>query len=72
MCPKLRDHQLKIINENIMVTTNQKPVTDTHTKKRKESKHNTTDSHQITREESKRKEKEQEINRKTTRKQLTK
>ena len=37
-----------------MVTTNQKSVIDKHTKKRKEFKHNTKDSHQITREESKR------------------
>ena len=39
-----------------MVTTNQKSIIDTHTKKRKESKHNAKDSHQITREENKRKE----------------
>ena len=31
-----------------MVTTNQKSVIDTHAKKRKELKHNTKDSHQIT------------------------
>ena len=37
-----------------MVTRNQKSVIDTLTKKRKESKYNITDSHQITRKESKR------------------
>ena len=34
-----------------MVNINQKSITDTHTEKRKESKHNTKDSHQITREQ---------------------
>ena len=34
-----------------MVTENQKSITDIHTKKKKESKHNTNDSHQITREQ---------------------
>ena len=41
-----------------MVTTNQKSIIDTHTQKKtkkKKSKHNTKDSHQITGEESKRK-----------------
>ena len=37
-----------------MVTANQKSIIYTHTKKKKESKHNTEDSHQITREENKR------------------
>ena len=37
-----------------MVTANQKSTIDIHTKKKKESKHNTKDSHQITREENKR------------------
>ena len=36
-----------------MVTTNQKSIIDIHTKKEKESQHNTKDSHQITREENK-------------------
>ena len=40
---------------NLMVTTNQKSIIDTHTKKTKESKHTTKGRHQITREESKRK-----------------
>ena len=34
-----------------MVTVNQKSIIDTHTKKKKEFKHNTKDSYQITREE---------------------
>ena len=38
---------------NLMVTTNHKSVIGTHTKKRKESKHNTKESHQITMEEAK-------------------
>ena len=36
-----------------MVTANQKSTTDTHTNEKKQSKHNTKDSHQITREEKK-------------------
>ena len=36
---KLRDQQL--LYQNLMVTTNQKSTIDTHTKKKKESKHNT-------------------------------
>ena len=34
-----------------MITTDQKSTIDTHTKKKKQSKHNTKDSHQITREQ---------------------
>ena len=37
-----------------MVTTNHNSTIDTHTKKKKQSKHNTKDSHQIAKEESKR------------------
>ena len=37
-----------------MVTTNQKSTIDTHTQKKKESKHNTKYSHQITGGETKR------------------
>ena len=81
---KLRDQQLKTITytyihmhthvhillyRNLMVTTNQKSIIDTHTKKRKESKHNIKDSHQITREDKK---KEQKRTTKATPKQLTK
>ena len=58
---KLRDRELKtilymyrLLYQNLMVTSNQKSATDIHTKKKKESKHNTKDSHQITLEENKR------------------
>ena len=37
-----------------MITTNQKTIIDIHPKKKKESKHNTKDSHQIRKEENKR------------------
>ena len=40
--------------KNLMVIANQKLIIDTHTKKKKEFKHNTKDSHQITRVENKR------------------
>ena len=56
---KLRDQQLKKITymyrelyKNLMITANQKSIIAIHTKKKKESKHNT-DSHQITREQKK-------------------
>ena len=55
-----------------MITTKQKSIIDTHTKKGKEYKHNTKNSHQITREESKRRKKEQKRTTKTIQKQLTK
>ena len=51
---------------DLMVTANQKLIIDTQMKKRKESKHNTKDSHQITKEEGKRKGKEQKRTTKTT------
>jgi len=41
-----------------MVTTKQKPRADTQKIKRKESKHTTTENHQITKEKGKRREKE--------------
>ena len=47
----------KLLYINFMVTTNQKSIIDTHTEKKKESKHNTEDSHQTTREENKRRKK---------------
>ena len=57
----LRDQQLKTIlyiyslpYQNLMVTANQKPATDTHMKKKKQSIHNSKDGHQITNEENKR------------------
>ena len=42
-----------LLYQNFMVSANQKSTIDTHTKKEKQSKHNTKDSHQITREENK-------------------
>ena len=53
-----------------MVTTNQKSVIYLHTKKKKESKHNTKESHQITREENK--EEREKKTYKNKSKQLTK
>ena len=52
-----------------MVTANQKSIIDIHTKKKKESKQNTKDSHQITREQ---KWKGKKRPTKTNSKQLTK
>ena len=60
---KLRDQQLRtdiyiyiyIYSRYLIVTTNQKSIIDTHTTKKKEPKHNTKDSHQITRNKRKRK-----------------
>ena len=54
-----------------MVTANQKPTIDIHTKKKKESKHNTKVSYQITREENKRG-REEKSPTKSNPKQLTK
>ena len=59
---KLRDHKLKqsciyiyrLLYQNLMVTANQKSTIDIHTKKKKESKYNTKNSHQIAREKNKR------------------
>ena len=58
---RLRDQQLKTITyvyrllyKNLMVTANEKSIIDTHTEKKKESKHNTAGNHYITREENKR------------------
>ena len=57
---KLKYHQFKtilftyrLLYQEHIVTTNQKSTIETHTKKKKESKHNTKVSHQITREENK-------------------
>ena len=75
MCLNLSDHPIKIdcyvhrlLNMNLMVTTNQETMIDRHTQKRKGSKHNTKESHQITMEDKKRR-KEQGRTTKTTRKQ---
>ena len=58
---KLKDLQLKtiffiyrLLYKNLMVTATQKSTVATHTKKKKESKHNTKVSHQIAREENRR------------------
>ena len=49
MCSNL----YRLLFINLIVTTNQKCVIDTHMKERKECKHNTKESRQITKEESK-------------------
>ena len=54
-----------------MGTANQKSMIDTHTKKKKQSKHNSKDSYQITREKNKRGREEKRPT-KTNSKQLTK
>ena len=56
---KLRDQQLKtilyiyrLLYQNLLLITNQKPTIDVHTyTQKKQSKHNTKDSHQIAREQ---------------------
>ena len=74
---KLRDQQLKTISyiygllyQNLMGTANRKSAIDTHTKKKKQSKHNRKDSHQITREQKRKGRKKKPT--KTNPKQLTK
>ena len=74
---KLRGQQLKtklyiyrLLYQNLIVTTNQKSTIDRHAKKKKQSKHNTKDSQQITREENKRGREEKRPT-KTNPKQLT-
>jgi len=54
---KLRDQQLKtilyiyrLLYQKLMGTTDQNSTTDIHTKKKKQSKHNSKVRHQITRE----------------------
>lgn len=47
-----------------MATANQKYIIDTHRHKRKKSKHNTEDSHQVTREKSKRRKEQNTTKRK--------
>ena len=58
---KLRDqqpetilHTYKWLYQNTAGTTNQKTIMDTHIKKKKQSKHNTKDGQQITKEDNKR------------------
>ena len=76
---RLRDQQLKtiiyiyrLLYKYLMVTINQKSTTGIHTKRKKESKHNTKDSHQITLEENKRRKTGRKGPTKTNPKQLTK
>ena len=57
---------------NFMVITNQKPIIKTQKIKRKKPKHNTKESHQITREESKRRRMEQRRTTKAPVKKVTK
>lgn len=75
MSSNLSDHQLKInfyihrlLDSNLKVTKSKKPITDTQKIRRKEYKINTKGSHQITREQNKRR-KEQRRILKTTKKQ---
>ena len=76
-CLNLRAHQLKTDCQKHplgymkhLVTTNQKSIRDIQEWKRKESKHNTIESHQHTTEESKRIRREQRRTTKIIRKQL--
>ena len=55
-----------------MVTTKQKTITDIQKIKKKKCRHNTKESHQITREDKKRSRKEQRRATKTIRTQVTK
>ena len=65
MSLKIREQQPKTILYTLHMVisksdgnTNQKTIMDTHIKKKKQSKHNTKDSQQITREDNKRRRKE--------------
>ena len=76
---KLRKQQLKIITyikhagiQKSHGNHKQKSIIDIHTKKEKESKHNTKNSHKITREEKRRRRKGEKRPAKTNPKQLTK
>ena len=53
--PKIHCYKYKLLYVTLMVTTMQKPIVDTQNIMRKESKYTTTESHQTTKEESKRK-----------------
>ena len=57
---------------NPMVTANQKPTIHTHTHKRKDQKLTSRESHQTTREETKKRKDEQRNTTKTTRKPVVK
>ena len=57
--------------KNLMITTNQKYIVNTHRERKKESKYNTKESHQITGENNQKKNKKQKPHTiKTTPKQL--
>ena len=75
---KVRDQQLKtilyiyrLLYQNLIVIANKKSTIDTHTIKKKKSRHNTEYSHQFTREENKRGREEKKPT-KANPKQLTK
>ena len=57
---------------NLMVITNQKSTIDTNIKQKKEFKHNTKDSHQITKEESKRRNEQKGLQKQLQEKRLIK
>ena len=60
-----------LLSKNLMVNTSQKSIIVIHTQKeKKESKHNTKDGHQITREDNKRRKEKRPT--KTNLKQITK
>ena len=69
---KLRDEKFgtilymyRLLYKNLMGTTNKKFAMDTHTKNKKQSKHNTKDRHQITRENNKRGREEKDLQKQT-------
>ena len=75
---QLRDKQLRtilylyrLLFQNFRITANQKSTIDTHTKKKKQSKHNINDGHQTIREDNKRRREEKRAT-KTNPKQVTK
>ena len=57
---------------NLMVITNQKSTIDTNIKQKKEFKHNTKDSHQITKEDSKRRNEQKGLQKQLQEKRLIK
>ena len=57
---------------NLMVITNQKSTIDANIKQKKEFKHNTKDSHQITKEESKRRNEQKGLQKQLQEKRLIK
>ena len=55
LCEFVCVYMCRLLCQNLMETVNQKSTIDRHTEKKMQSKHNPKDSHQITREENKRK-----------------